>query len=186
MTAREHDTISEAKARPRKRMVVFQAKDAKPLEPERMAREGIDEGVLAGFARLAAQNVQPGIADKALVLFSEPGDHGFSLIYLWFKSGYVLPRHSHDTDCLYCVIGGELRMGSHVLGKGDGMFIPADHGYGYEAGPEGVELLEFRNATRFKLFFTGNDDARWDRIAETFRDRAGLWAAETVPPSDRT
>jgi quercetin dioxygenase-like cupin family protein len=172
-------------AESRKRLVIFHAQDAKAPEPERMPREGIDDAVLAGLARLAAQDVKPGIGERTLVLFSEPGDHGFSLLYIWFKSCYVLPRHSHDSDCLYCVIGGELRLGSHVLRKGDGMFIPAHHAYGYEAGPDGVEILEFRNATRFNLMFKPNDGARWDRIAETFQDRAALWAAETVPPSDR-
>ena len=169
----------------RKRLTIFHAQDATAPAPEMMPREGIDAAVLAGIARLATQDFQPGLGEKTLVLFKEPGDHGFSLLYLWFKSHYVLPRHSHDGDCLYYVIGGELRMGSHVLRKGDGMFIPAHHAYGYEAGPDGVEVLEFRNATRFNLAFKPNDGARWDRIAETYGDRAELWAAETVPPSER-
>ncbi len=108
-----------------------------------------------------------------------------SLLHVWFKSGYVLPFHSHSTDCLYYVMGGELRMGSHVLRKGDGMFVPADHGYGYEAGPEGVELLEFRNATHFNLFFRGNTPQRWEQIGDVYREREAIWREETVPPSDR-
>lgn len=179
------DALLASKGVRGKRMVVFYAKDAKAPEPERMPREGHDEGVLAGLAKLERANVVEGVGEMNLMLFSEPGDEGLSLLWAWFKSGYVLPRHSHNADCLYFVLGGELRMGSHVLRKGDGMFIPKDHAYGYEAGPGGVEVLEFRNATRFNLVFKGNDEARWDRIVETFRDRAAIWETETVPPSDR-
>jgi len=167
----------------RKRMVVFYGKDAAEVEPERMPREGIDDSVRAGLAKVALTREEPG--EKTLLVFSEPGEEGFSLVYAWFKSDYLLPRHSHDSDCLYYVAAGELRIGSHVLRKGDGMFIPKDHAYGYQAGPEGVEVLEFRNATRFNLFFKGNDEAYWDRIAAMFRDRAAAWKTETVSPSDR-
>ena len=170
----------------RRRMQVFFGKDAAELEPEMMPREGIDDRVLAGFARLAEANVTEGVGERTRVLFREPGDEGMSLVHVWFKSGYVLPFHSHSVDCLYYVIGGELHMGSHVLKKGDGFFIPANQGYGYEAGPEGVEVLEFRNATNFNLVFGVNDENRWQRIADTYRERATTWAEETVPPSDRS
>jgi quercetin dioxygenase-like cupin family protein len=150
-----------------------------------MPREGIDASVLAGLARLEAANVTEGLGEMTRVLFRESGDSGMSLVLAWFKSGYVLPFHSHSVDCLYYVVGGELHMGSHVLKKGDGFFVPADQAYGYEAGPDGVEVLEFRNATRFNLAFKGNKASRWDQIAQTFGERAAIWATETTPPSAR-
>ena len=177
--------MGEKTASKRRRIEVFHQRDAKELGPEVMPREGIDESVLAGFATLAEANVTEGVGERARIVFSEPGEQGMSLVHVWFKSGYVLPFHSHNVDCLYYVIGGELRMGSHVLGKGDGIFIPADQGYGYEAGPEGVEVLEFRNATRFNLVYGVNDEKRWNRIAQTFRERAAIWATETLTPSQR-
>lgn len=166
------------------RMRIFHREDAQDVPAEMMPREGLDASVLAGLARLAAANVTEGIGERTQVVFGTPGDSGMSLLHAWFKSGYVLPFHSHSVDCLYYIIGGELHMGSHVLKKGDGFFVPAEQGYGYEAGPEGVEVLEFRNATTFNLVFKGNNETRWDRIAEVFGDRAGIWLAETVPPSD--
>ena len=170
----------------RRRMAVFYAKDAKDLEAEMMPMEGLDENLLARLARLKESGLtDEGLGASSRVLFGKPGEDGMSLVHIWFKSGYVLPFHSHNVDCLYYVTGGELRIGSHVLRKGDGMFIPGDHAYGYEAGPEGVELLEFRNATRFNFVFGANDEGRWNRIAETYRDRAAIWEDETVPPSDR-
>ncbi|HEY8385734.1 MAG TPA: hypothetical protein VIK82_05865 [Porticoccaceae bacterium] len=169
----------------RRRMVVFRASEAGEVGPEIMPREGIDDSVLAGFSLLAEAGVTEGLGEQTRLLFREPGENGMSLVYAWFKSGYILPFHTHDSDCLYYVLAGELRMGSHVLRKGDGMFIPANHGYGYEAGPDGVEILEFRNATHFNLAFRANSESRWRSIADTFRNRAAIWAEETVPPSER-
>jgi hypothetical protein len=183
MADRDEGESTPVKAKSRKRMTVFYGKNAGPVEPERMPREGIDDVVRAGQAKVKqAAKAESG---KTVLVFAEPGEEGFSLVYAWYKSDYLLPRHSHDSDCLYYVTGGELRIGSHVLRKGDGMFIPKDHAYGYQAGPEGVEVLEFRNATHFNLRFNGNDEGHWDRIAATFRDRAAAWTDETVPPSDR-
>src|ERR1700739_1231272 len=101
----------------RKRMTVFYGKDANAVEPERMPREGIDDVVRAGQAKIAqAGEVASG---KTVLVFAEPGAEGFSLVYAWYKSDSLLPRHSHNCDCLYYVTGGELRIGSHVLRKGD-------------------------------------------------------------------
>jgi quercetin dioxygenase-like cupin family protein len=177
--------MADETARQTRRMTVYHGADAGPVAPEMMPREGIDDSVLAGFAILAEAGAAEGVGEQTRVLFREAGEDGMSLVYAWFKSGYVLPFHSHDSDCLYYVLGGELRMGSHVLRKGDGMFIPRDQAYGYEAGPEGVEVLEFRNATRFNLRYGRNDGRRWQRIADAFSERGDIWAGETQPPSER-
>ena len=169
----------------RKRLRVFRAADAAELPEEMMPREGIDDSIMAGLSQLAEAGVTEGVGERTRVLFREPGDKGMSLVHAWFKGGYVLPFHSHSTDCLYYVLSGELRMGSHVLRRGDGMFIPADHGYGYEAGPQGVEVLEFRDATRFNLFFRPNSPQRWEQMAEAYRENEASWREETVPPSER-
>lgn len=168
----------------RKRLQIFHAQDARPLGEDRMPTVGMDEAKQADLAR-AMGEITPGAGERATVLFSEPGEHGMSLVYGWFKSGYPLPPHSHDSDCLYYVLAGELRIGAHVLRKGDGMFIPGGHGYAYEAGPEGVEVLEFRNATRFNIDLSAAGTAHWERMAAAYRDRAGAWASETIPPSQR-
>jgi quercetin dioxygenase-like cupin family protein len=154
------------------------------LAPEDLPYEGMDETVMAGFAKLMAAGATPGAAETVRCLFRESQGR-FSVCSAWFKSGFVLPRHSHDADCIYYILGGELKMGARVLRKGDGVFVPADHGYTFEAGPEGVEVLEFRNATSFHMRFKGNDDAHWERIAKAYRDNAASWPNETVPPSDR-
>ncbi len=172
-------------AAPRRRLTIFRAADAAEVPDDMMPREGIDDTVLSALGRLQEADVNVGAGEKAVVLFKEPGENGMSLIHLWFKSGYVLPFHSHDTDCLYYVTAGEIRMGSNVLRKGDGLFIPAGQAYGYEAGPDGVEVLEFRNATHFNLRFQPNANRRWEQMVSTYMERAPLWEEETVPPSER-
>jgi quercetin dioxygenase-like cupin family protein len=163
-------------------MTIFRGSDARDVQ-EHMPSIGIDAGVEAGLGKLVeAVGTYPLTSGtKAVLLFKEPGDRGMSLGYAWFKSGYVLPRHSHNADCLYYVLGGELHMGSQTLRKGDGVFIPADAGYTYEAGPNGVEVLEFRNATQFHLMFQGNDEAHWDRIASVLKNNCPKWEGEPPP-----
>ena len=74
-----------------------------------------------------------------------------------------------------------LRLGTQMLAKGDGVFIPADTAYTYEAGPQGVEVLEFRNATRFHFMFQGNDELHWSRIASVLSANCEKWENEPPP-----
>lgn len=175
---------TDPNASPRKKVAIYYGKDAAPLGEDRMPTEGLTPSVLAGVAKLMA-SAKPGLGERSTVLFSEPGDEGMSLVHVWFKSGYMLPAHAHNSDCLYYVLGGELRIGRHVLRKGDGFFIPANKPYAYEAGPEGVEVLEFRNATHFNIVLNEADEERWDRLAANYRERSPSWETEKVPPSDR-
>ena len=79
-------------------------------------------------------------------LFAQGGDHGMSLVHVWFGANFELFRHSHPKygDCLYYVVAGELTLGNRKLGPGSTFFLPNGQPYKYTAGPAGVELLEFR------------------------------------------
>lgn len=184
MTTADHPAsdLNSRADRPRKRMKIFRASEATAIQ-EHMPILGVDENVQTGLRRLAeATGSYPQtVGTQTALLFCEPGDQGLSLSYVWFKSGYILPRHSHNADCLYYVLGGELHLGTQILSKGDGVFIPADVAYTYEAGPQGVEVLEFRNATRFHFLFQGNDDAHWNRIAHVLETRREQWEGERPP-----
>jgi hypothetical protein len=111
------------------------------------------------------------------VLFGDPEGSGMSLVWSWFGPGFVLPRHSHSSDCLYFVHRGEVRMGNTVVAAGDGFFLPADAPYAYTAGPDGVEILEFRGACSFDMRIT-ESLGRWDQIVEASRANKDRWAAE--------
>jgi quercetin dioxygenase-like cupin family protein len=110
------------------------------------------------------------------VLFRGEGDDGFSLVKAWFAPHYVLPRHSHDGDCMYYVVEGSLVMGSQVIEAGDGFFVPSDAPYAYEAGPEGVVVLEFRTRTSFGMQIPGGQLERWRRMAVVADEHAEQWA----------
>jgi hypothetical protein len=113
------------------------------------------------------------------VLFGDPESGGMSLIRLWYAPDYALPRHSHDVDCLYCVVAGEAHMGNQVVAAGDGFFVPAGAPYAYTAGPEGVEVLEFRATSQFGIHVT-ESPRRWAQLAELARTHREEWAAQTA------
>lgn len=165
----------------RKRMTIFRKGEGKELGPETMPFEGVDESVMAGFAKLAGAGLPRGLGEQTTVLFTLPGDPGLSLSHAWFKSGYVLPRHSHNADCIYYILGGSLMLGSVTLGKGEGFFVPAGDGYSYTVGSEGLEVLEFRNAAMFNILFKGNDEAHWDRMAGVLHAKGDIWREERAP-----
>jgi len=113
------------------------------------------------------------------VLFGDPEQGGMSLIQLWYAPDYALPRHSHDVDCLYYVVAGEAHLGNQVLRVGDGFFVPANAPYAYNAGPDGVEVLEFRATSSFAIRVT-ESPARWSQLAELARTHRDDWEAQTA------
>ncbi len=143
---------------------------APTMSPE--ARDGLSEALRAGI-------VEGGVVK---VLAREPG--GFSLVHVWFKANYPLPRHSHDADCMYYVISGSAVMGNQVLRAGDAFFVPADAPYQYNAGPDGVEVLEVRHGTaQFDMKIPDASPERWKAMAEAITANRDRWAGETVSPT---
>lgn len=151
------------------------------LDHDVMTYEGIDDAMLKGFELTTAAGVGEG--QQVRCLFRTPGPNGVSLCHAWFKSGFMLPRHSHDADCIYYIVAGEVHLGGVVLGKGDGFFVPANSAYTYQAGPQGLELLEFRNAGAFNIVFKGNELAFWQKVADAAETARANWPAETAPPT---
>jgi len=178
------DVPERASVKSKKQMRVFRGAEAGELGHDQMPFVGVDEGVMAGFAKLGAAGAMEAMGAITSCLFREPGAAGLSLCHAWFKSDYILPRHSHSADCVYYILGGEVTMGTQILRKGDGIFIPAHDGYTLKAGPQGAEILEFRNATEFDIHFKGNDEAHWDRMTEVQLAKKDVWPSET-PPSAR-
>jgi mannose-6-phosphate isomerase-like protein (cupin superfamily) len=166
-----------------KHIRTFRWEDAAEVDGEIMAMEGVDDAVQAGFRQLAGNGLEE--AQKIRCLFRDSGDPGSSLVHIWYKSGFVLPRHRHDADCVYYIIAGEIQMGNVVLRQGDGMFIPKNRDYMYSVGPDGVELLEYRNASRFNIVFDGRDSAQWTRMVQAAKDNADAWKQQNEPPARR-
>lgn len=162
---------------PAPRFAIFRGQDATDFE---------DSGIMT-TAMPTPTEIQGSIAaveagmmagTTVRLLFAIPG---FSLTHAWFRSGFPLPRHSHDVDCLYYILAGSLRLGTEELGKGDGFFVGADVPYAYVPGEQGVELLEFRASNSFDIKLLANNPAYWARAVASVQARQDDWVEEPPP-----
>lgn len=161
------------------RFSIFRCKDAKTLDESGVMNTlPPSTAVLQEMRHASSEAAEEGHFTQ--VLFSQ---NGVSLAYAWFKSGYPLPRHRHNCDCLYYIIGGSLRLGTEELGKGDGFFVGEDVPYAYTPGDEGVEVLEFRTAESFNIELLASNPAFWMRFATTKQVKQDAWHSEVAPPS---
>jgi hypothetical protein len=157
------------------RLTLFDVADAVPLaETDMMSMPTLAEPSV-GWETVGEWAGSSGHVVK--VLYRGEGGDGSSLVWSWFGPNYTLPRHSHSADCLYYVVRGEARLGNRVVGAGSGFFVPADAPYAYSAGPEGIEILEFRHATGFDMKIS-ESPARWQAILDGARTHADAWANE--------
>jgi hypothetical protein len=156
---------------------VFRFADASPDDglPDMVYRPS-PPAVAARAEEVAQAGMLEGAENR--MLFS---GGGFSLAYAWFKSGFPLPRHSHDSDCLYYIVGGSLQVGDQELNAGDGFFLGAGTPYAYTPGPEGVEVLEFRAAQSFDIRMLAGAGAFWDKALATVAEKREGWRRETRP-----
>ena len=156
---------------------VFRFEDAPDLEEtSHMEYVVTSDEVAAGLEDAAVAGADGG--NTVRTLFSAPG---FSLTYAWFKSGFPLPRHSHDCDCLYYIVAGRLQLGTEDLGPGDGFFVPANKAYTYVPGPNGVEVLEFRNEENFDIKFLMKNAAMWKKLVSKVEENKSSWVTEERP-----
>jgi len=156
-------------------MTFFSLADAPSLDDDGMmtyARLDIDPQVYA-----EGDLAQLNDGQTVKVLFKGEGEAGFSLVHARFEAGFRLPRHSHSADCLYYVIGGEAHLGTRVLRAGDGFFIRAEAPYTYTAGPDGVEVLEFRTATTFDIKIRDTTLEAWRPILAALATNHDAWVS---------
>lgn len=159
------------------RFQIYRAADAPDYsETSCMEVVGMTDIIADGIARAGKAGDHEGNVVK--LLFAMPG---MSLTYAWFKSGFPLPLHSHNADCLYYIIAGTLKLGTEELGAGDGFFVGRDVPYNYKPGPQGVEVLEFRTADTFDIRFLGKTTAFWDKTVAALEAERPNWATQRPP-----
>ncbi len=162
------------------RFEIFRAAGARDYNAHEVMRlDDLTPAIAEGLAHYMAG---PDDAQGQVVelVYAAPG---FSLSKVWFKSGYPLPLHSHTADCLYYIMAGSLRMGDEVLGPGDGFFVGSDVPYTYMPGPQGVEVLEFRNTDELNIRFMARNKAFWEKAGEKIRASHEAWKSEKPPSS---
>lgn len=158
---------------------IFRARDAVLLSDTDMMVYDAESFARSAKERQALADAGSKAGGKVNVLFSRPG--GMSLAHVWFKSGYPLPSHSHSSACLYYVVAGSLSMGSQVLGPGDGFYIEPDTAYTYIPGPDGVELLEFRDTDSFDIKMVDRKPQWWADALERTNRCKDNWPQEGMP-----
>ena len=164
----------------RKPFEIFRAADARDYSEHDCMQVVMDSpAIVDGLTAFAREGGSEG--QKVSMAYSRPG---FSLTHVWLKSGYPLPLHAHAADCLYYIVAGSVRMGAEDLGPGDGFFVGRDVPYTYETGPNGAEVLEFRNTDTFDIRFMAKGNAAWDKTVDKLRARRDDWRDE-VRPSER-
>ena len=66
------------------------------------------------------------------------------LLEIKYQPGARIKPHAHAEDEIVFVREGELHLGTRVLKAGDSMFIARRSFYSFQAGPEGLTILNFR------------------------------------------
>jgi quercetin dioxygenase-like cupin family protein len=166
-------------AEPQGRFEIFRGAEAKDYGTHNIQRvDDITPAIAEGLSHYMAGEDDAHGQIVELVY----GAAGVSLTKVWFKSGFPLPLHSHSGDCLYYIIAGSIKMGTEELGPGDGFFVGNDVPYTYTAGPEGVEVLEFRNTNDLNIRFMARNKAFWEKAGKKISDKREVWKEE-LPPS---
>lgn len=169
-------TTDNAQQRPL-RFSIFRAADADPgAGIPNMTSHPVSDVAADGAKKLVSAGMANGHENR--VLFSAGG---MSLLYAWFKSGYPLPRHSHDSDCLYFILGGSIKVGTETLGPGDGFFVGGDAPYTYVTGEEGVEIIEFRATEHFDIKLLADNPTFWQKALQNVVSRQDKWSTESRP-----
>jgi quercetin dioxygenase-like cupin family protein len=171
------ENSEKTKSRTRRGIQLFRGKDAMPLaESGAMSPMVFDPEDMKALAAEGPRSPLIALGIEDTLVFSGEGENGFSLVRAWLGPHYVLPRHTHSGDCLYYIVEGSITMGSQQLVAGDGFLVPSNAPYGYEAGPDGAVVLEFRSEISFDIKFVGGQLHRWQRMAEIAKVHGETWA----------
>ena len=85
---------------------------------------------------------------------------------------------------MYYVVSGSLSMGNQTLRAGDSFFVPANAPYVYNAGPDGVEVLEIRHGVRqFDMKIPDASAGRWQEMVEVTVNNRERWQTEATSPT---
>ena len=159
---------------------IFRATDGKGLmEANCMTVMPLSPTARAGLDKAMENGMNDG--EEIRVLVNVPG---FSITNVWFKHGYPLPLHSHNTDCMYYIVAGSIKLGTEELGPRDSFFVPSDVPYTYTPGPEGVELLEIRSETSFDFQNFSKGQAFWDKAVESVVENRKDWISAERPKAN--
>jgi quercetin dioxygenase-like cupin family protein len=83
--------------------------------------------------------------DATRVRVHEPGDESTPQLFeLAFEPGLEVAVHSHAADEIFYVVQGSFEIGNQSLVAGSSVLIRANTLYSFRAGPQGLQVLNFR------------------------------------------
>jgi mannose-6-phosphate isomerase-like protein (cupin superfamily) len=162
---------------------IYRAADAPELHDSGAARS--EFGTNTELREVATTLASADCSASRLLVHQTREEGGLSIVYLFFKPNFPLFRHKHDVDSMYVVISGSVVgfMGEETLRPGDCFVVPAGTPYYYNAGPEGVEVLEmFRDADTVTVIYTDNPEGRLEEAQQALRINADTWKKITAGP----
>lgn len=176
--------MSDVNDTPHKGIRFFTLQEAPSAdETDIMSPPNIPEGAMEGVD-FSGADVLAGSVVKVLFRQTQQ-DGGFSLLYNWFKPHYRVPQHTHNSNCLYYIVSGEAILGNQTVHAGDGFYVPTGAPYRFRAGPDGMELLEFRAVPQFDMQILEDKPVAWQEMVDTALANFDLWHDLHVEPITR-
>jgi len=79
------------------------------------------------------------------LVFHEPGDDQHPQLFeLRFEPDSEVSVHAHEQDEIFYVVAGSMRLGNREIGPGSSVFVQGNTLYGFGAGKDGLQVLNFR------------------------------------------
>ncbi|MDT0575948.1 hypothetical protein RM533_07090 [Croceicoccus sp. F390] len=66
------------------------------------------------------------------------------LLEIFYPANAVINVHAHEEDEIIYVVEGDIRLGKRLYPKGSSVFIARQTLYSFEAGPDGLHMVNFR------------------------------------------
>ena len=101
-----------------------------------ISRETLPEGMTGNYSE--------GELNASYRIREQGTDDEPQLVELRYEPDAEVQVHAHDEDEIIYILGGEMHLGSRVLGPGTSIAIAGKTFYGFKAGPTGLQFLNFR------------------------------------------
>ena len=148
----------------------------------KLANDGNKDEVCAKLGEML-ELAASGSSENRLMM--QEGENGMRVVHVWFGPNFQLFRHSHPAgDRTYLIMAGELTMGKRTLKAGSTVFVPNQMPYKFVAGPDGVEVVEFRSGGRIPgkpgMRIEENSLEAVQNLIDDYKANQHLWIA---PPT---
>lgn len=116
-----------------------------------MAKVHVQDGaanVWTPIRSVIGPELQARMTDGELLGEFKPHDRGdpsgLDLLEIYYPPDAVITVHAHEEDEIIYVVDGAIRLGNRLYPKGSSVFVARQTLYGFEAGPEGLHMVNFR------------------------------------------